>query len=129
MHLCTALITIAGDIRQSVQTYDWQRMTYAEIVLLRFVHGGDETVRNVQVFDEIPDAEFDSAEEKRRLSEKYGAIAEQLFPGYSPTLPSDARQDPYPADPADIRTAKRGRKKSPDPETSDPETSEDKFPG
>ena len=110
MHLCTALIYVEGNLLQSVQKYPRHMTTYAEIVLLRIIHGGPESVRNVQIFDEIPDEEFDFAEEKRRLFEKYGAVANEAYPGHMPQMPSDASNDPHPGDPADIREQEKPKR-------------------
>lgn len=111
MDLCTCMITLGGDSRQQVPVFPRNAKTYAEIVLLRFIHGGTDTVRNVQVIKTLEN--FDAAAEKQRLVDLYGRVAEQAYPGLRPAeLPSDASSDPYPGTPLRLDEDDKGKTRS-----------------
>lgn len=83
MHLCTCEIAIGGDTRNTVVRGAHDPVSFPEIQILRYVHGAEA------VMDVKPCAttDTDNVREKNRLAGIYGAVVEQAYPGFAPTLP------------------------------------------
>jgi len=124
LDLCTCLINLSGESKTVVRIPPPRPKTYAEIILLRAVHGGTENVRDVKIVGHMPD---DPVTEKARLRAIYGKMADEVYPGVSPNMPTEAHNDPYfIADPKPATPAKRKSKETKDTaEAPSPE----EFPG
>jgi len=81
MDLISCTVRNAGDVRNEVIKH---RVTPPELLLLRRIHGGAETVVNCKVDGQC---NFTPAGEKQRLTIKYpryGDLIEKMFGGISP---------------------------------------------
>lgn len=84
MHLCSCLISLAGDDRNQVFKSEENAVSLPEIQVLRQIHGAD-AVSEIKV---IGDTDTDPAREKARLSAIYGStVVDQLYPGFAPLMP------------------------------------------
>ena len=83
---CT--IAIAGDLLNVVVRGQSRPITLPELVVLRFLHG--ENAIN-DIFQVGHTENRKPVEEKNRLIEVYGAVVDQLFPGYQINLPVEDR--------------------------------------
>lgn len=84
METASCIVRLGGDVRNEVPR---RGVTPADLVLLRHIHGGPETVYAVKKDGK---REATPAREKRRLIAAYPrheAAIEMLFPGLKPDLP------------------------------------------
>lgn len=99
----TVTVRLAGDLGNTVEKYG---VSPAEIMILRAIHGGDDTVVNVRptIMDSLP-----HIQERARLENIYGAaMVDAMFPGKLAQLPvsnsdigieRDAPEEPMTAPP------------------------------
>jgi hypothetical protein len=82
MQLCNVRVNLAGSL---VNTVAKPAVTVAEIIVLRAIHGGNDTVTQIQP---IHMDRRSHAEEFARLCRVYGTRrVSELFPGANPQLP------------------------------------------
>jgi hypothetical protein len=82
--LLTCSIALAGDLQQIVVRGHWKPVTYAELIVLQFLHG-EQAVSDVF---ECGHEEREPRDEKQRLMVIYGApLINNLFPGHMSQLP------------------------------------------
>jgi hypothetical protein len=84
MEVCDVLVKLGGDLRNEVPV---SKVTPAELILLRGVHGGAETVMVQQVTGYSP---LSSTAERMRLQAKYPRhlkMISEMFPGLAPQFP------------------------------------------
>jgi hypothetical protein len=78
----TVTVRLSGDLGNTVEKFG---VSPAEIIILRAIHGGDDTVTNIRPsgMDKVP-----HIQERARLDYAYGAgVVDQLFPGKLSQLP------------------------------------------
>lgn len=94
MHLCTAIVAIAGDVGQQVYRTPFTPISLPEVNVLRYLHG-DSAVQHIKPFADVQQTARD---ERDRLARIYGAVVgEAVYPGYSPNMDMtliDAELDP-----------------------------------
>lgn len=84
MHLCSCVVAIAGDIRNTVVKQGNDAVSFPEIQVLKAMHG-PESVTDIKVIAEV---DSDQASEKARLALIYPPeTVDSLYPGYAPMLP------------------------------------------
>jgi len=84
MQVCNCTVRLGGSMLNTVPK---KNVTVAEIVVLRAIHGGEDTVVNIQP---IKNDKRPHAEELQRLIDRYGAkVVTNMFPGAHPKLPVD----------------------------------------
>lgn len=112
MQLASAVVRLGGSRDNTVHKVG---LTVAEIVVLRAIHGGDDSVTDIQPtgMDKRP-----HAEELNRLRSIYGnakddkeeSILTKIFPGASPNLPVNLKDIGLdiaePEDPAAVKASK-----------------------
>lgn len=84
MEVCDCLVKLGGDVRNEVPV---SKITPAELIVLRAVHGGAETVTVQKVTGLSP---LSSTGERMRLMSKYPRHQRQItemFPGLAPQFP------------------------------------------
>lgn len=88
--LCSCLVALSGDVRNTVRRDGHQAVTWPEVDVLMFLHGED-AVTEVEVIGEIDGT---VAEEFERLKLRYGERAcATLFPGRRPAMLLQAPED------------------------------------
>ena len=86
MQRCDCTVRLAGELGNTVRKTG---VSPAEIVVLRFIHGGDDTVVEIQPTNMDKSSH---ANERERLKYIYGAeVVEKLFPGAYAKLPISLR--------------------------------------
>jgi len=79
MDLVTAEILIAGDMQNTVVRHQFRPLTIAEVGVLRMIHGGPESVRDVKYLKTV---DRSTTAEKARLVGIYGSKKVELcYPG------------------------------------------------
>src|SRR5215467_14558536 len=84
MEVCDVIVKLGGDLRNEVPV---SKVTPAELIMLRAIHGGAETVSVQQITGFSP---LSSTGERMRLLSKYPrhqAKFIEMFPGLAPQFP------------------------------------------